>query len=529
MTDALKRTESVNVCSNYHLTRTLSYAFAQVLMAMMVLLSIAGSSNAATTPLSCPIENAISVDFANGAGWDMCWESKLRENIVLSDIHYRSAGLNPIRVISSIRLAQLHVAYDDNVVTYNDVTQFGIGGGHVSTLVETDCPDGELVNIDDRAGLCKRIASGDSAYHTNDTSRRAEALTLFSISQVGAYAYLVTWKFYDDGSIAPSIGAAGALQRSSDDESSPFGRALGGVQNKSWLSHTHNYYWRIDFDIGDDATDDIVSEVTYVADEQGRRLRNVERLNTESARKIDPQNLLTWYISNGGEDITQSQGYVIEPLNYGHRLVQTETEPFTEFDFFVTTQNDCERYISENKKFNPECGEDILQFVNNESLLDKDIVVWHRISFHHVPRNEDRFQMHSHWDGFLMQASNFSSISPGHNGVVDNSPPDILVPKDQRNQIAEIVELKIIANDPDGENITFRAEGLPDGISINASGVMSGKTIRAGNYTSVVEVSDSIHTSKISFNWQIDSVASGRFDPVFFIALTLLHAVRRRL
>jgi len=508
--------------------RTYCNVCLRVLVVIIASQSMAGNANASVTTLSCPIENSISIDFENGAGWDMCWESKLRENIVLSDIHYRAADNNTHRVISSIRLAQLHVTYDDDEVTFNDVTQFGLGGGHVSTLVESDCPGGKLINIDDRPGLCQHLASGNSAYHTSGSSRQTEALTLFSISQVGAYAYLVTWKFYDDGSIAPSIGAAGSLQRSSDDENSLYGRALGGVDGKSWLSHTHNYYWRIDFDIGDDANDDIVSEVSYVSDDQGRRLRNVERLLKESARKTDPDKLLAWYISNAGEDITQSQGYVIEPLNYGHKLVHTNTEPFTDFDFFVSKQNDCERYISENQKFHPDCGEDILQFINEESLLDQDIVVWHRISFHHVPRNEDRFQMHSHWDGFLMRASNFSSISPGHSGIADNSPPEIVIPAEQRNSTGETVEVAVVANDPDGDKIEFNADGLPDGIVINNSGVMSGQIEKAGDYNVTVNVSDSVHTSRISFNWKINSGGSGALDTIFYLVLGVLLLLRHR-
>ena len=103
-------------------------------------------------------------------------------------------------------------------------------------------------------------------------------------------------------------------------------------------------------------------------------------------------------------------------MNYGHKHVSTVTEPFTEFDFFVTRQKDCERFVSENAKYYPECHENILEFVNNESIENEDIVVWHRISFHHVPRNEDRHVMHSHWDGFVMEARNLHHQTPDYEG-----------------------------------------------------------------------------------------------------------------
>ena len=474
--------------------------------------------------LTCPADNQISVDFENGTGWDLCWQSKRRENIVLSQIHFRSEANNPTQVISTLRLAQLHVTYDDSNITYNDVTQFGLGGGYVSTLIDADCPGGELIDINDRPGMCKLVSTEDDVFRTTDESREAQSLSLFSISQVGAYSYIVTWKFLDDGSIAPSIGAAGALQRSSELAHSPFGRELEGVPGKSWLSHTHNYYWRIDFDIGDSATDDEVNEVSYPLDQHGRRSRSVLPLQTEASRKIDPDTMRGWVISSGNGDIDVSPGYLIEPVNYGHRLVRAITEPYTEFDFFVTKQNDCERFISENAKYHPDCEENILQFTNNESLINQDIVVWHRISFHHVPRNEDRRHMHSHWDGFLMQARNLSAKTPGHSGTVNNSPPDNLTLADQQHELGENVTIKLVSDDPDGDRLTYRASGLPEGISISDSGVITGKSTHAGLHLVKLTVSDTKHTSSVSLNWQIgpENPRAGGSGAAVWIVLWIL-------
>lgn len=371
---------------------------------------------AADAELSCPEVNQISVQFDNGAAWGMCWDSRLRENIVLSEAYFQPADAEPYSVFSSLRLSQLHVTYDDSNVTYNDVTQFGLGAGFISTLTPDDCPNGTLVDIGGRAGLCYLISAEKDTYSTANESRQAQSLSVFSVSQVGAYTYLITWKFFDDGSVQPSVGAAGALQRSSDDEQSEFGRKLEGVPGKSWLSHTHNYYWRMDFDLGDSATDDIVSEINFNLDGDGRRARVQSQFNTEVARSIAPDTMRSWMINDkAASDV--APGYLIEPVNHGHRHVDKEKNAFTEFDFFVTLQNDCERFVSENAKFNPDCDENILQFVNDESLVGEDVVLWHRVSFHHVPRNEDRQVMHSHWDGFVMEARNLNVQTPGHSGV----------------------------------------------------------------------------------------------------------------
>ena len=528
--------------SGVRLPRVAEVNYVYLTVLLMVVWSLFPVSLHAS-PLSCPAEHQIAIEFDNGAGWDLCWESKRRENIVLSEIYYRSPGKQPFKVISSLRLAQLHVAYDDGNITYNDVTQFGLGGGYVSTLIESDCPDGELIDVNDRPGMCKILSRGVEAFRTSTEARHSEIATLFSISLVGSYSYLVTWKFYDDGSIAPSIGAAGALQRSSGTADSPYGRELEGVAGKSWLSHTHNYYWRIDFDLGEDATDDVVSEVAYKVDAEGRRARNVERLRVESARKIDPRSMLAWYITEGssgdvsGEsvEVTRSPGFIIEPLNYGHKLVRSLTEPFTAYDFFVTRQHDCERFISENANFNPGCGNDILAFINDESLVDQDIVVWHRISFHHVPRNEDRHHMHSHWDGFVMQARNLSQATPGHSGVIENSPPILVAPTHLQHAVGEPIKVNVSSSDVDGDALIYSASGLPAGVRLSSSGVLEGRAMTNGNYRVVLGVEDAQHTSKALVEWQIGGAKKGGSGAVsksmLWVLLMIIGAlsIQRRL
>jgi len=388
----------------------------QLLTLFCCLVAVSVSSKA-STELICPVSNQITAQFDNGAAWEMCWDSRLRENIVLSDAHFQPAQGTPYSVFSSLRLSQLHVTYDDSNVTYNDVTQFGLGAGYIRTLTSDDCPNGQLIDIGGSPGLCTMQSTENDSYSTASENRKSQSLTVFSVSQVGAYTYLVTWKFFADGSVQPSVGAAGALQRSSDDEQSKFGRKLEGVPDKSWLSHTHNYYWRMDFDLGESSTDDVVSEINFNVDSDGRRARERDVFELEAARAIAPETMRSWMINDKTASDTAA-GYLIEPVNHGHRHVDEENDAFTEYDFFVTRQNDCERFVSENAKFNPDCDENILQFVNDESLQSEDVVLWHRVSFHHVPRNEDRQVMHSHWDGFVMEARNLSQQTPGHSGLV---------------------------------------------------------------------------------------------------------------
>ncbi len=384
-----------------------------VLLQYFLLLLPAGVSGAEFTDTdACPAEYRIDAQFDNGAAWRMCWSSAPRENIVLSAGSYRPPQGEFFPVFSNLGLAQLHVSYDDSNIVYNDVTQFGLGGELVKTLSDIDCVQGKLQRIGGVPRMCVAVSDGIDQYQSLRGTIHSQSLTVFSVSMVGAYSYLVTWKFFADGSIQPSIGAAGALQRSSDNPQSPHGRRLDGINDKSWLSHTHNYYWKLDFDLGESAFDDEVSEIAFVTDADGRRSRTTLPFAFEVAREINPQQMTSWQISDGDALVQDNPAYLIAPVNYGHKLVDLLNEPYTQYDFFATRQKDCERFASENSNYYPQCAADLLRFVDEEKLTGADVVLWHRISFHHVPRNEDRYVMHSHWDGFTIEARNLSKPVP---------------------------------------------------------------------------------------------------------------------
>lgn len=449
---------------------------------------------------SCEADSRITEVFDNGASWDMCWESRIRENLVLSDIYYTAPGGNPLRVLSSARLSQLHVAYDDSDVTYNDVTQFGLGGGYLLTLSEQDCPQGELLDVQTRPALCRWRTEADTGYHTASRSNRTDSLNLFSVSQVGAYAYITSWTFYADGAIEPGIGATGALQRSSENTELPFGRQLQGDPDTLWLSHTHNYYWRLDFDLGESATDDRVVETRYVLTEEGTREQHSETFLTEQARRIEPETQRSWQIN--ATDDENSSGYLIEPVRSGHRLERKDIEPYTDFDFFVTVANDCERFASQNARFNPDCLNHVLQYVDDQPIDNEDIVVWYRVGFHHVPRNEDQRNMHTHWDEFIMKPIN---VLAGTNEIfgTSNSAPVISALEDRQNVSGATIHENLTATDEDNDVLSFTATGLPPGVALDSQGHLHGTTDTAGSFPVEIEVWDDHSTTRAAFVWTV--------------------------
>ena len=110
--------------------------------------------------------------------------------------------------------------------------------------------------------------------------------------------------------------------------------------------------------------------------------------------------------------------------------------------------------------------------------------------------------------------------------IVDvNRAPSLAVPDDQSDHEGDSVDLALLASDPDGEDVTYSASGLPSGLSLDPSTGLIAGTIEAGEagtYTVTVEASDGSLSDTQSFTWtvlvphtlSITSGASGDPDTV---------------
>ena len=87
---------------------------------------------------------------------------------------------------------------------------------------------------------------------------------------------------------------------------------------------------------------------------------------------------------------------------------------------------------------------------------------------------------------------------------VTNTPPTISSPGDQSTELNSSVSLLIVANDADGDALTYSASGLPVGLGINSgSGLISGAPTVAGSHSVTVVVSDGIDSASTNFNWSV--------------------------
>ncbi len=358
----------------------------------------------------CSDDYYINVTLANGARWDMCWEQRNREGVMLHKIHYTPKAGQRRMVLSTANLAQIHVPYDDNGARYHDISDYGLGGNYMVGLNQNDCPAGKLLRFDDKPVICEQISKSEQGFRYQSEHVQAESLSLFSVSRVGAYHYIPLWRFYEDGSIEPAVGATGALQRFNDADAEDAGWLI--EDNKVGLGHVHNFFWKLDFDLAGTSRDDAIEELNL--QEQGdRSVVQRQEFESELGRSVNPATARRWLIRDREQKNAEGQA-----LAYEIRLPQSEqqdigpdSETFTREDIYFTTFKDCELYASHNPTLEG-CADSLFGFVNGEDLQGADLVVWPSTTFYHMPRAEDAPFMDAHWSYISLTPRDWQARNP---------------------------------------------------------------------------------------------------------------------
>ncbi|MCB1639394.1 MAG: hypothetical protein KDI15_11155, partial [Thiothrix sp.] len=207
----------------------------------------------------CSDRYYIDVTLPNQARWDMCWEHRSREGIMLHKIHYTPPVGERRMVLNQAGVAQIHVPYDDNGARYHDISDYGLGGSYMAALAAGDCPGGELLAFSSKNVLCRQVEALGTAHAWDGEQVQGDALSLFSVSRVGAYNYIPLWRFQDNGAIDLGMGATGALQRFGSAALEQHGWLISN--NRTGLAHLHNFFWKLDFDLNGTPDDDYVEEL----------------------------------------------------------------------------------------------------------------------------------------------------------------------------------------------------------------------------------------------------------------------------
>ncbi|MFL9678364.1 copper amine oxidase [Streptomyces sp. KL110A] len=375
---------------------------------------------------TCSTAYRIQRKLDGGASWDMCWRYSTDAGLILDRVTYQPPGGAPVKVLTTARLAQIHVPYDDGGAEYDDLTGAGFGWG-LQDLKPAECPGGTLSSVKvpevgTVKGLCTTTRARGHAYRMASDSgsgvyqAQAKDLLVYTVNKVGWYEYISEWRFSSDGTIGANVGATGSLSpvdyNATDGRGWPIGKGARGYAT----SHAHNVFWKLDFglDNGKDRIEQYDSTVTAPVGDGGPTV-TTKRTAVTKELAGDAKNMRWWRVVSGtGKNADgHARSYEIVP---GH----TDTHAgrgFTKHDVYFTQSRACEQYASNNIGNCPAAaGDSVDKWVNGETLAKP--TVWVNIGFHHIARDEDQQPMPVHWQGFQLAPRDVTAMNP-------LTPPDL--------------------------------------------------------------------------------------------------------
>ncbi|GAA2628419.1 copper amine oxidase [Streptomyces vastus] len=391
----------------------------------------------------CSAAYKIEQKLATGTKWTMCWRYDSYAGLVLENISYQPKGeARPIRVLTSAKLAQIHVPYDDGSVEYDDLTGAGFAqglmnmkpgecpGGTIKTVKVPDSWDPENSNV---KGLCTTTRSRGHAYRMQGNSankvwqKQGKDLLVYTVNQTGWYEYITEWRFQDDGTVNMNVGATGSLAPGDYDAGDGRGWPIGKGAKDYATSHSHNVFWRLNFGLDGSSKNKVEQYDSVVSPPAGGGEAPSNKTTRKKITKElagNAKNMRWWRVVStvGKNKDEHARSYEIVPgvtSKYPGRS-------YTKRDIYFTEYKKCEQFASHNpRNCGAGAGKSVDKWVNGQNLTRP--VVWVNSGFHHVARDEDQQPMPVHWQGFSIVPRDVTAMNPltppalaDQNGHVEN-------------------------------------------------------------------------------------------------------------
>jgi Zn-dependent metalloprotease len=104
----------------------------------------------------------------------------------------------------------------------------------------------------------------------------------------------------------------------------------------------------------------------------------------------------------------------------------------------------------------------------------------------------------------------FAGINVGSHITVPSTGVTVTNPGSQSTTVGTAVSLQVSAGSTNSGSLTYAATGLPTGLSISSTGLISGTPTTAGSYSTTVTVTDSTGaTGTAAFTWTVSSSGGG--------------------
>ena len=405
--------------------------------------------------------------------WSFHLRPDQRTGLVVSLVDYReSPDANPRSVMYQGQLSEIYVPYMDPAFAWYarnfiDAGEFPAGGLAKPLLRGRDCPDHAVyvdsinTNAQGRPRTVPRTTciyereTGDPSWrHYEDEqpdSRASRDLVVRTAAVVGNYDYLLDWIFRQDGSIEARVGATGLLEVKATSAVSAiqpaptagpvnaaavdalqaatpadaYGRFLD--RNVIGVNHDHYFSYRLDLDV-DGADNRFVADrlVTQElpADHPRRSLwvQEAHAAQTEQDAQLDinlAKPALWRVLSSSRQNaVGYPTSYQLMPgRNANHLFVPDDYSlrraGFIDHHLWVTPYDPDERFAAGDHPTLSEPGMGLPAWTEaNRSISDEDLVLWHTVGMHHLPRAEDWPVMPVMWHGFELRPFDFFDRNP---------------------------------------------------------------------------------------------------------------------
>jgi hypothetical protein len=187
--------------------------------------------------------------------------------------------------------------------------------------------------------------------------REGSEVVLLTEMEAGWYRYVNEWRFDANGTIKPRYG---------------FGAT---VNSCTCLTHDHHAYWRLDMDV--DGTANSIYDLEVAARTSNRYLPTATE--TKTVRAGNPAHYLSIRNPATGRSYSLTPGAKDGAADtYGRGdtwLLQ----------YHLGTSNLTNEFDDGHNNTNTNTEADLDQFVNNESLINQDSVIWYHATVRHSP------------------------------------------------------------------------------------------------------------------------------------------------
>lgn len=259
---------------------------------------------------------------------------------------------------------------------------------------------------------------------------RAEVeLVVRMIAQVGNYDYAVDWVFTQQGAIRVDVSLTGidaaraVASATLADPGAAADTAHGALvaPHLVAINHSHHFNFRLDLDVDGPANRFVLGElVTKKAKASPRKsvwVVEEKVLQREKKARLKEEESI-WRVASASRTnaFGYETSYVLESEGNAEPLMDRadyERARFIEYNLWVTAFDPDERYASGDTP-NQDPGEPGLPryVVDNESIVDTDIVLWHTLGFHHAATAEDFPVLPREHVSFVLRPHHFFDHNP---------------------------------------------------------------------------------------------------------------------